>query len=36
LFAIDDPLVRTARNSGLNLVNRIGPLKSALIRHALG
>jgi ubiquinone biosynthesis UbiH/UbiF/VisC/COQ6 family hydroxylase len=36
LFAIDDPLVRTARNGGLNLVNRIGPLKSALIRHALG
>ncbi|MCU0938034.1 MAG: FAD-dependent monooxygenase [Burkholderiaceae bacterium] len=36
LFAIDDPLVRRARNSGLTLVNRIGPLKSALIRHALG
>jgi hypothetical protein len=24
------------RNSGMSLVNRIGPLKSALIRHALG
>jgi ubiquinone biosynthesis UbiH/UbiF/VisC/COQ6 family hydroxylase len=36
LFAVDDPLVRTVRNSGMSLVNRIGPLKSALIRHALG
>jgi ubiquinone biosynthesis UbiH/UbiF/VisC/COQ6 family hydroxylase len=36
LFAIDDPLARRVRNGGLNLVNRIGPLKSALIRHALG
>jgi 2-polyprenylphenol 6-hydroxylase len=36
LFAIDDPLVRRVRNGGLNVVNRIGPLKSALIRHALG
>lgn len=36
LFAIDDPLVRTVRNGGMNLVNRIGPLKSVLVRRALG
>jgi ubiquinone biosynthesis UbiH/UbiF/VisC/COQ6 family hydroxylase len=36
LFAIDDPLVRRVRNGGLGLVNRLGPLKTALIRHALG
>jgi len=36
LFAVDDPLVRWIRNSGLNWVNRIGPLKGGLIRRALG
>jgi ubiquinone biosynthesis UbiH/UbiF/VisC/COQ6 family hydroxylase len=36
LFAVDDPLVRRVRNRGMNMVNRIGPLKSALIRRALG
>ncbi len=36
LFAVDDPLLRAARNRGLDLVNRIGPLKKALIHHALG
>jgi ubiquinone biosynthesis UbiH/UbiF/VisC/COQ6 family hydroxylase len=36
LFAVDDPLVRTLRNRGMGLVNRVGPLKSALIRQALG
>jgi len=36
LFAVDDPLLRAARNRGLDLVNRIGPLKNALIHHALG
>jgi len=36
LFAIDDPFVRSARNAGMSLVNRLKPLKSRLIRHALG
>jgi ubiquinone biosynthesis UbiH/UbiF/VisC/COQ6 family hydroxylase len=36
LFAIDDPFVRGARNAGMSLVNRLKPLKSRLIRQALG
>jgi ubiquinone biosynthesis UbiH/UbiF/VisC/COQ6 family hydroxylase len=36
LFAIDDPFVRGARNAGMALVNRLKPLKSRLIRQALG
>ena len=36
LFATDDPLVRGARNAGMALVNRLKPLKSRLIRQALG
>lgn len=36
LFGLDDPLARRVRNGGLALVNRIGPLKKALIRQALG
>ena len=36
LFAVDDPLVRGARNAGMSLVNRLGPVKSRLIRQALG
>jgi 2-polyprenyl-6-methoxyphenol hydroxylase-like FAD-dependent oxidoreductase len=36
LFGIDDPVVRGARNAGMALVNRLGPLKSRLIRQALG
>lgn len=36
LFAIDNPLVRGARNAGMALVNRLKPLKSRLIRQALG
>lgn len=36
LFGIDDPLARRLRNGGMALVNQIGPLKRALIRHALG
>jgi 2-polyprenyl-6-methoxyphenol hydroxylase-like FAD-dependent oxidoreductase len=36
LFAWDDPLVRQLRNTGLALVNAAGPLKRALVRHALG
>jgi 2-polyprenyl-6-methoxyphenol hydroxylase-like FAD-dependent oxidoreductase len=36
LFAIDDPLVRRVRNTGMMLVNRMKPLKSRLIRQALG
>jgi len=36
LFAVDDPLARMLRNRGMGLVNRIEPLKSALIRQALG
>ncbi|MCU0949594.1 MAG: FAD-dependent monooxygenase [Burkholderiaceae bacterium] len=36
LFAVDDPVLRSVRNRGLAWVNRTGPLKRALIRHALG
>ncbi|HET9023762.1 MAG TPA: FAD-dependent monooxygenase, partial [Burkholderiaceae bacterium] len=36
LFAVDDPVVRGARNAGMALVNRLTPLKSRLIRQALG
>ena len=36
LFAVDDPWIRRARNGGMALVNRIKPLKSRLIRQALG
>jgi 2-octaprenyl-6-methoxyphenol hydroxylase len=36
LFGNDDPLARRLRNGGMSLVNRIGPLKRALIRQALG
>jgi ubiquinone biosynthesis UbiH/UbiF/VisC/COQ6 family hydroxylase len=36
LFAVDDPLVRSARNAGMALVNRLTPLKGRLIRQALG
>lgn len=36
LFAVHDPLVRGARNAGMAVVNRLGPLKSRLIRQALG
>jgi len=36
LFANDDPWVRRLRNTGLAAVERIAPLKRALIRHALG
>lgn len=36
LFGIDDPLARRVRNTGLELVNRLPPLKRALIRQALG
>jgi ubiquinone biosynthesis UbiH/UbiF/VisC/COQ6 family hydroxylase len=36
LFAVEDPLVRGARNAGMALVNRLGPLKNRLIRQALG
>jgi ubiquinone biosynthesis UbiH/UbiF/VisC/COQ6 family hydroxylase len=36
LFAADDPWVRRLRNTGLAAVERIAPLKRALIRHALG
>ena len=36
LFAIDDPLVRRVRNAGMGLVDRLKPLKSRLIRQALG
>ncbi len=36
LFAADDPWVRRIRNTGLAAVERIAPLKRALIRHALG
>jgi ubiquinone biosynthesis UbiH/UbiF/VisC/COQ6 family hydroxylase len=36
LFAIDDPLVSRVRSAGIGLVNRIGPLRDALVRRALG
>jgi ubiquinone biosynthesis UbiH/UbiF/VisC/COQ6 family hydroxylase len=36
LFSTDDPLLRRLRNTGMAAVERIGPLKRALIRHALG
>jgi ubiquinone biosynthesis UbiH/UbiF/VisC/COQ6 family hydroxylase len=36
LFAADDPRIRRLRNTGLAAVERIAPLKRALIRHALG
>jgi 2-polyprenylphenol 6-hydroxylase len=36
LFAVEDPLVRGARNAGMAVVDRLGPLKSRLIRQALG
>ena len=36
LFAVDDPLARRLRNTGMALVNQVGPLKRALIRQALG
>jgi 2-octaprenylphenol hydroxylase len=35
LFNNDHPLLRTARNLGLNATNRIVPLKRMLARHAL-
>ncbi|MGB7651492.1 MAG: UbiH/UbiF family hydroxylase [Gallionella sp.] len=35
LFNNDNPLLRTLRNSGLNLVNQLPPLKKLLMRHAL-
>ena len=36
LFGFDDPLARQLRNFGLTAVNRLSPLKNALIRQALG
>lgn len=35
LFNNENALLRTARNSGLSLVNQLTPLKKALMRHAL-
>jgi 2-octaprenylphenol hydroxylase len=35
LFVNDNPLLRTARNLGLDATNRIAPLKKMLARHAL-
>lgn len=35
LFNNDSPLLRTARNLGLSITNRITPLKKMLARHAL-
>jgi ubiquinone biosynthesis UbiH/UbiF/VisC/COQ6 family hydroxylase len=34
LFGNDDPLLCSVRNAGLNLTNRIVPLKKMLMRHA--
>ncbi len=36
LFLHADPRVRRARNLGLSLVDALGPVKSVLIRHAVG
>lgn len=36
LFGTDDPLARFVRNTGLSAVDRVAPLKSLLIRQALG
>lgn len=36
LFGSTNPLVQTARNTGLAAINRLTPLKSLLIRQALG
>jgi ubiquinone biosynthesis UbiH/UbiF/VisC/COQ6 family hydroxylase len=36
LFSVDDPLARLVRNAGLAALDRISPLKSLLIRQALG
>jgi len=33
---LDDPLLRKARNAGMSMVNVAGPLKRALVRHAMG
>ena len=35
LFREDLPGLKPLRNLGLNLVNRLGPVKSALVRYAL-
>jgi len=35
LFNNDDPLLRTARNLGLNATDRLTPLKKMLMQHAL-
>ncbi|HEX5338660.1 MAG TPA: UbiH/UbiF family hydroxylase [Gallionella sp.] len=35
LFNNDDPLLRALRNTGLNVTNRIAPLKKLLMQHAL-
>ena len=36
LFGIDDPLARLLRNSGMTVLDKLAPLKSLLIRQALG
>ena len=36
LFGFDDPVARRLRNLGMTAVNRLSPLKNALIRQALG
>jgi 2-polyprenyl-6-methoxyphenol hydroxylase-like FAD-dependent oxidoreductase len=35
LFNNHNPLLRTARNLGMNVTNHIAPLKKMLARHAL-
>ncbi|NOY63021.1 MAG: UbiH/UbiF/VisC/COQ6 family ubiquinone biosynthesis hydroxylase [Gammaproteobacteria bacterium] len=36
LFGSEEPSLRWARNVGLNIGNRIGPLKNRLMAHAMG
>jgi 2-octaprenylphenol hydroxylase len=36
LFGIDDPLLAAVRNTGLGIVDQLGPLKYTFMRHAMG
>ena len=36
LFDETPPLVRLVRNNGMNLLNRLAPVKNQLIRRAMG
>jgi 2-polyprenyl-6-methoxyphenol hydroxylase-like FAD-dependent oxidoreductase len=36
LFGTQWPPIRWLRNSGLNFTNRLGPIKQAIMRRAMG